>query len=175
MNSNEVENQNEYIEQYGQEELSNRKIANVISELSTEIDQIDRAIEKIHVNVEKEITLQNPSHDSRVEVLFNLIEQLLMKDNQWSDDERLIIFTEYKTTLDYLLRRLREHHKSQEDRILCLFGGMEEQLREQIKDAFNDPKAQVRILIATDTASEGLNLQSTARYLLRRVNGRSSR
>src|SRR5690606_7938778 len=36
----------------------------------------------------------------------------------------------------------------------------------QIKDAFNDPAAPVRVLLATDAASEGLNLQETARLLL---------
>ena len=38
--------------------------------------------------------------------------------------------------------------------------------RESVKDAFNDPGARVRILVATDAASEGLNLHRTARYLL---------
>lgn len=134
--------------------------------LSREIGQIDRAVERLHVDIENEITSQNPSYDSRVDDLMNLIEELLMDNGQWRDDERLIIFTEYKTTLDYLVRRLREKYKTPEDCILCLYGGMDEQLREDIKDAFNDPKSKVRILVATDTASEGLNLQSTARYLL---------
>ena len=49
---------------------------------------------------------------------------------------------------------------------LCLYGGMDDFQREQVKDAFNSPAAHVRVLIATDAASEGLNLQSTARYLL---------
>ena len=38
--------------------------------------------------------------------------------------------------------------------------------RESVKAAFNDPDAEVRILVATDAASEGLNLHRTARYLL---------
>ena len=81
----------------------------------------------------------------------------------------LIVFTEYKTTLDYLSRRLQECYA--ENRILTLFGaggpeGMDESDRENVKAAFNDPAADVRILVATDAASEGLNLQRTARYLL---------
>ena len=84
-------------------------------------------------------------------------------------DERLIVFTEYKTTLDYLARRLRERYAG--ERILTLFGaggsgGMDETGRENVKAAFNDPASPVRILVATDTASEGLNLHRTARYLL---------
>lgn len=38
--------------------------------------------------------------------------------------------------------------------------------RADIKAAFNDSAAKVRLLIATDAASEGLNLQETARFLL---------
>ena len=84
-------------------------------------------------------------------------------------DERLIVFTEYKTTLDYLARRLRERYCA--GRVLTLFGaggpeGMDETGRENVKAAFNDPASPVRILVATDAASEGLNLHRTARYLL---------
>src|SRR5207253_4888326 len=50
--------------------------------------------------------------------------------------------------------------------IRVLYGGMQEAGREEIKDAFNDPDDLVRVLVATDAASEGLNLQETARYLL---------
>ncbi len=38
--------------------------------------------------------------------------------------------------------------------------------RDLVKQAFNDPSHSVRILLATDAAAEGLNLQRTARYLL---------
>ena len=98
-----------------------------------------------------------------------MIERLLRQNGTWLDDERLVVFTEYKTTLDYLLRRLRATHE--EDRILTLHGsggtdGMDQQARDRVKDAFNDPTHQVRLLLATDAAAEGLNLQSTARYLL---------
>jgi hypothetical protein len=78
----------------------------------------------------------------------------------------LVIFTEYKTTLDYLLVRLRQHFADSDNRIVSLFGGMDDASRQQVKDLFNDPNSPARILLATDAASEGLNLQTTARYLL---------
>ena len=93
-----------------------------------------------------------------------------MRDGgRFRDDERLIVFTEYKTTLDYLAARLRTRYR--EDRVLTLFGvggpgGMGATERDGVKAAFNDPDAEVRILVATDAASEGLNLHRTARYLL---------
>ena len=68
-----------------------------------------------------------------------------------------------------MTRRLRERYPP--DRILTLYGagapdGMSEPDREAVKAAFNDPESRVRVLVATDAASEGLNLQRTARYLL---------
>ena len=39
---------------------------------------------------------------------------------EFRDAEHLIVFTEYKTTLDYLTRRLRERYSA--ERVLTLFG-----------------------------------------------------
>jgi SNF2 family DNA or RNA helicase len=93
-----------------------------------------------------------------------LIDRLLRENGQWRDDERLVVFTEYKTTLDYLVRRLTA--KFGEERVLTLFGGMDDVERSEVKSCFNNPAHPVRVLVATDAAAEGLNLQRTARYLL---------
>jgi len=140
-------------------------LRNMADELKEQIEAIDRAIADYGLRLDyDDLVDQNPVADSRFDVLCELIKELLLQGDQWRSDERLVIFTEYKTTLDYLLRRLRE--RFEEDRILTLFGGMDEVQRDLIKNAFNDPAESVRILLATDAASEGLNLQRTARYLL---------
>ena len=87
-----------------------------------------------------------------------------MHGGKWRDDERMVIFTEYKTTLDYLLRRMRK--RFDEERMITLFGGMDDRQRDAMKATFNDGASPVRILLATDAAAEGLNLQKHARYLL---------
>ena len=112
---------------------------------------------------------QTPRADARFDALLALIKRTLLEGDEFREDERLIVFTEYKTTLDYLARRLRERYA--EERILTLYGsgsaeGMGDVERSHVKAAFNDPSAPVRILVATDAASEGLNLHRTARYLL---------
>ena len=135
--------------------------------LTTEITDIDAAVDGLGIDLSAETTIQqNPKADARFEALTSLIADHLLADNTWKSDERIVIFTEYKTTLDYLLRRLRSELPDCDDRILCLYGGMDSLQREQIKEAFNDESNRVRILIGTDAASEGLNLQETARYLL---------
>ena len=121
---------------------------------------------------------RNPKADARFEALADLIGKLLLRPGDdgaaFRDDERLVVFTEYKTTLDYLERRLRELYEPDAaagPRILTLFGsggagGMDDDARNRVRQAFNDPDSGVRILIATDAASEGLNLHRSARYLL---------
>lgn len=135
--------------------------------LSSEIHSIDDAIESLGLDVNAgSITFQTPRSDVRFQALCDLLDHLLLNDDDWKPNERLIVFTEYKTTLDYLLNRLRSRFPNQESRVLSLFGGMDDSHREQVKERFNDPDDDVRILVATDAASEGLNLQATARYLL---------
>jgi ERCC4-related helicase len=83
---------------------------------------------------------------------------------------RVLIFTEYADTKDYLLHQLRAvlGEREAEERVLVLQGGMDETTpkgsskkgREEVKAAFNDPGHPVRILIGTDAAREGVNLQA---------------
>ncbi len=110
--------------------------------------------------------------DAKTKTLLSWIESHLFTKGKWND-ERLIIFTEYKDTLSYLERELRR--KGWKERVMTLYGGMPDKDgkegrrgRESIKAAFRAPPDEepVRILVATDTASEGLNLQDHCRYLL---------
>ncbi|MBW2122117.1 MAG: DNA helicase [Deltaproteobacteria bacterium] len=140
-------------------------LKNFAADLETEINALDKAIRDLGLDLEgNDIIEQTPLADARFDTLISLIEKLLRSDGDFCDDERLVVFTEYKTTLDYLTRRLRERYEP--ERILTLFGGMEETERDLVKKAFNDAAHSVRILVATDAAAEGLNLQRTARYVL---------
>ena len=155
-------------------------LRNFGGELDVPIHAIERSLEALGFDLHgARISEQTPMADARFETLVNLIGHLLIepppaggsagREPAFRTDERLIVFTEYKTTLDYLARRLREQYPG--DRVLTLFGsggpgGMDQTDREHVKTAFNDPASPVRVLVATDAASEGLNLHRTARYLL---------
>ena len=83
---------------------------------------------------------------------------------QWNDT-RIIIFTEYDDTKRYLQQRLSAaiaDSDRADQRIAVFHGPTSSEDREAIKTAFNaDPaKNPLRILIATDAAREGLNLQA---------------
>ena len=80
-------------------------------------------------------------------------------------NRRVLIFTEYTDTKRYLEQQLGAIIARSEwahDRIDTFHGGMGEERREYIKQAFNTDPAQhpLRILIATDAAREGVNLQN---------------
>ena len=131
--------------------------------LKNEIADLDAALAGLGLNP---FSLEShPTEDARYDGVAAWIRAKLRNGSAWRDDERLIVFTEYKTTLDYLHARLRDDF-GDNDALLTLSGNMGDAARDDIKAAFNDPAAKVRVLLATDAASEGLNLQETARYLL---------
>jgi superfamily II DNA or RNA helicase len=132
--------------------------------LKPQMDAIDQALKALQLT--KPGTESNPNGDARFEALLRWIDDHLRVEGAWKSDERLVIFTEYKTTLDYLRRRLTECYQEPEC-IQVLYGNMDPpSMRDQVKEAFNAPASPLRVLVATDAASEGLNLQETARYLL---------
>ncbi|MEZ4311221.1 MAG: DISARM system SNF2-like helicase DrmD [Polyangiaceae bacterium] len=79
---------------------------------------------------------------------------------------RVLVFTEYGDTKRYLeqqLRSLLARTDRADERILTFHGGMDDERREDVKRAFTgDPDEHpLRILIATDAAREGINLQQS--------------
>jgi len=74
--------------------------------------------------------------------------------------ERVIIFTEYRDTQRWLYERLLTAGYPAQ-RLALLYGGQDEQDREHVKNVFTAAPEldDVRVLIATDAASEGINLQ----------------
>lgn len=136
-------------------------LAPVAAQLAPELHAVDDALAALG------LPGGDPPEDARFERLVGLVDERLRRDGAWHDEDRLVVFTEYKTTLDALARRLRARYRLRDDRVVReLYGGMAMPGREAIKRAFNDPADPVRILLATDAASEGLNLQETARLLL---------
>ena len=89
-------------------------------------------------------------------------EKPLSEARRWAD-RRVIVFTEYSDTLRYLRAVLAaELGEALPERVVELRGGMDEEARADVQRAFNaDPADEpVRILLATDAAREGLNLQA---------------
>ena len=70
---------------------------------------------------------------------------------------KIIIFTEHKDTLTYLAQRVRTL-LGKPEAVVTIHGGVRREDRRRVQDAFrNEP--EVKVLIATDAAGEGVNLQ----------------
>lgn len=104
--------------------------------------------------------------DSKAKALLAWIDRYLKTDGVWNG-KRVILFTEYRTTLDWLHQILATHDLGG-DRLMILHGGMDHEDREQVKAAFQAAPdiSPVRILLATDAASEGIDLQNHCNYLI---------
>ncbi|HMS18099.1 MAG TPA: SNF2-related protein, partial [Planctomycetota bacterium] len=88
--------------------------------LSNEIAAIDDALKSLGLSPSEGPL--HPNKDTRFQVLQDLIEERLRTNGAFRDDERLIIFTEYKTTLDAIKRRLSALYPG-DGRIRVLYGG----------------------------------------------------
>lgn len=108
-----------------------------------------------------------PQADSKARALVQWLHEHLKPAGQWSD-RRVLLFTEYRATQRWLHDLLAAEGFAGNNRLMTLYGGMPLQDREVIKAAFQaDPKdSPVRILLATDAASEGVNLQNHCSQLI---------
>jgi len=108
------------------------------------------------------------SPDARIQWLTQWVSTNLLVDGKWND-RRLIIFTEYEATRIYIERQLRRivmDTPEYESRIATFTGITSSDRREAIKRAFNDADSPLRILICTDAAREGINLQQQCHDLI---------
>ena len=99
--------------------------------------------------------------DSKVKCLIDWLNTHIRPGKKWGH-ERVILFTEYRATQNWLKEVLAQHGFTKDDRLLTMFGGMDLEEREDVKAAFQSAPevSPVRILLATDAAAEGLNLQN---------------
>jgi superfamily II DNA or RNA helicase len=105
--------------------------------------------------------------DSKARALIKWVTEIVRPNGKWTN-ERVIIFTEYRTTQKWLHGLLAAAGLAADKRLLMIYGGMDHEEREAAKAAFQaDPEiAPVRILLATDAASEGINLQNHCHILI---------
>lgn len=97
--------------------------------------------------------------DAKARKLIDYLGATCKPDKHWTN-ERVVVFTEYRDTLDWLVSLLGQEGLGGKH-VKCLHGGMSTEDRERLRLAFQkDPTEHpVRILLATDAASEGIDLQ----------------
>jgi superfamily II DNA or RNA helicase len=100
--------------------------------------------------------------DARLRHLAAWVQEHLCPGGRWNQ-RRLIVFTEYDDTLGWIARELPKLLSADADGRLGRYtGATPEHLREALKTSFNADPARdpLRILLCTDAAREGINLQA---------------
>ncbi len=135
-------------------------VSQALSPISTEEKALLRQLSEFAAK-----STQRP--DCKAQTLIDWIKTTLRPGGKWND-ERVIIFTEYRATQKWLFDLLAREGLAADGRLEMIFGGMANDLREPIKAAFqsNPKESTVRILLATDAASEGVNLQNHCSKLI---------
>ena len=142
----------ENLEDAPAEELENHETT--ILDLATAASTIN----ELKAETETLANLEQLAHDVLVNGGDRKWEELAkLLTQEFPADEKLVIFTEHLDTLNYLKRRIAGLWQN-EEAIVCIHGSVRREERTAIQESFRvDPK--VKVLIATDAAGEGINLQ----------------
>lgn len=144
----------EEVEETEEEVLDLATAATTIRELEAEIFTLKTLEEQAR-------KLRTGNQDRKWVELRDLLQSQLPgvgrgSENGESAPHKLIVFTEHKDTLNYLERKLTALRG--EGWLVKIMGGMSRQARKSAQEKFlNDPGTTV--LLATDAAGEGVNLQ----------------
>ncbi|ENB7664455.1 TPA: helicase-related protein [Enterobacter cloacae] len=141
----------EEYELYSEEVADQATAAETIFELEAEINSL--------IELENQaLVLVQSGNDKKWEELSRLLQDSPEMINRDGKRRKLIIFTEHKDTLNYLRQRVSDL-LGQPQAVRVIYGGTNRDERRKIQTEFrSDPT--VLILIATDAAGEGVNLQN---------------
>lgn len=125
-------------------------------------------IKDIHLLEELKAALEaiTPEEFTRYQ---KLIELLRSKEYAWNmadTSDRVVIFTERIETMKYLAERLRKDLGLKANAIQEIFGGMSDAEQQNIVEEFGRTESPIRVLVASDVASEGLNLHYLSHRLI---------
>jgi superfamily II DNA or RNA helicase len=138
------------VEQIEAELIDSATAARTIEELAVEID-ILRDLEA------QALRLRRSGNDRKWNELRRLLQDTPEMQSADYVQRKLVIFTEHRDTLNYLIERLTTLI-GRPEAIVTIHGGIRREDRREVEDRFrNDPDAL--ILVATDAAGEGINLQ----------------
>ncbi|MBT7692488.1 MAG: DEAD/DEAH box helicase family protein, partial [Gemmatimonadales bacterium] len=141
---------------YADDELENLEdfVIDAASAAAT-AEELDIEVAELEVLVK----LADDVRNSAVDTKWIELRDLLRSDQFRGEDSsgKLIVFTEHKDTLTYLTERITAE-LGRPEAVVTIHGGVKRHDRRTMQDRFRvDPTVQ--ILVATDAAGEGINLQ----------------
>lgn len=138
-------------ENYADQVVDQATTADTIAELEAEILILRSLEERARAVV-----------DSRSDSKWAQLSHILQDEPQMRDGSghrrKLIIFTEHRDTLNYLKSRISDVLGSS-SAVVSIHGGTNRDERRKIQEMFRQDK-EVLVLVATDAAGEGVNLQN---------------
>jgi len=130
--------------------------ASTIAELLAEINKLEKLVQ-LAQEVRKSGT------DTKWEELSKLFKNNPEMFDSQGQRRKIIVFTEHRATLDYLVLRVREIIG--EKAVATIHGGVKQEDRQKIQDAFNQ-NPTVQVLVANDAAGEGINLHESCHLMI---------
>jgi SNF2 family DNA or RNA helicase len=123
------------------------------------VEELDAELLDLRDLIEAAARVRASDTDKKWSELRTILEDNTLAKSADGDERRkLIVFTEHRDTLEYLARRIGSL-LGRPEAVQAIHGGVRRTQRRQITEEFtNNPDCQ--ILLATDAAGEGLNLQA---------------
>jgi superfamily II DNA or RNA helicase len=124
--------------------------------LAGSADQVRQEVRELRELATQAQTVEDAGCEAKLSELKDLLHKEGFFDHP---DQRLLLFTEFKDTLDYLVERL----KSWGFRVGCIHGSMKSGSRDEpgtrlhAEQQFRE--GEIQVLVATEAAGEGINLQ----------------
>ncbi|MBF0121373.1 MAG: DUF3883 domain-containing protein [Desulfobacterales bacterium] len=138
------------IEELEDQVMDQATAAQTITELESEI----RSLEALVKQAKK---VRQSEEDRKWIELSKLLQDRPEMRDKYGNLRKLIIFTEHRDTLRYLYDRITGLI-GREDAIVIIHGGVRREERRKVQEKFTQDK-DVLLLLATDAAGEGINLQ----------------
>lgn len=138
------------IEEVEEEIVDRATAAQTIAELQVELAVL-RRLEELALKVRRSGT------DKKWDELSKLLQNNSEMFDAAGRRRKLVIFTEHRDTLNYLVEQI-QGLIGRNEAVVTIHGGMGREERKKSQELFTQDK-EVQILIATDAAGEGINLQ----------------
>ena len=139
-------------------------------------ERLQKLYKKYNSDDIKDIRLLEELRDALAKITPNdfmryqkLLALLRSREYAWdakATDDRVVIFTERIETMKYLAEHLRQDLGFKENVIQEISGGMSDAEQQRIVEEFGRTESPIRILVASDVASEGLNLHYLSHRLI---------
>lgn len=151
-NQNEIYADYEEIEDFEEEERWKKEEEWESITLAKDPEELKREIETISELIDKANQVIKNEEEVKLKELRKAIEEGFIKVKDMNGNPKILIFTESKDTLEYLVQKIRTWGY----KVNSIHGGMSIDERIMAEKIFRD---ETEIMVATEAAGEGINLQ----------------